>query len=83
MQHIFHNPYACIKVIFLDRRHIKTLANYLKHDPQWQQLRRFVRHMPGHKNHLHVRVGDQDGKGAGTCKDAHPENETDTEGEDL
>ncbi|MFZ9595299.1 MAG: penicillin-insensitive murein endopeptidase [Bdellovibrionia bacterium] len=72
IQQIFQNPYVCVKVIFLDRKHIHALAKALKTDPLWLQLKKLIRHMPGHKNHLHVRIGDQAGTpGCGPMP--HPE----------
>ncbi len=75
LKKIFKNPMACIKVIFLDRKHIRSLAKYAKNDEEWGQFHRFIRHMPGHKNHFHVRVGSGPGQ-AGCGPDAKPELET-------
>lgn len=72
MKNIFKNPYACIKVIFLDRGHIRTLGKHLHKDPDWQQFQRFVRHMPGHRNHMHVRIGKGPGL-PGCVPGAQPE----------
>ncbi len=72
LKQIFRNPYACVKVVFLDRQHINALAKFAAKDFEWNIYRKFIRHMPGHKNHLHVRIG----KGAGQpgCEpNAHPE----------
>jgi murein endopeptidase len=76
---IFKNPYACIKVIFLDRRHINTLAKFAAKDPEWKSYKKFLRHMPSHRNHLHVRIGNGPGQ-PGCAANAHPELETE---EDL
>jgi murein endopeptidase len=72
LKKIFQNPFACIKVVFLDKRHIRTLAKYAKAEKEWQLFHRFIRHMPGHKNHLHVRVGIGPGQ-AGCTPNARPE----------
>ncbi len=65
LKKILKNPYACIKVIFLDRRHIRALSKYAQKDEDWEIYRRFIRHMPGHKNHFHVRIGN--GPGSPGC----------------
>ena len=77
---IFSNPFACVKVIFLDRRNIRKLAKFARSDEEWPKLQRFIRHVPGHRDHMHVRIGDIAG-GPGCGPNAHPENETDDEGE--
>ncbi len=79
MKQVFHNPYACVKVIFLDRKLIRKLAKYARNDPEWAQYGRFFRHMPGHKNHTHIRIGSGPG-GPGCARNAHPELEQ--EGDD-
>lgn len=77
IQQVFKNPFACVKVAFLDRRLIRKLGKHAaKADPEeWQRLGRFIRHMPGHANHFHVRVGNFPGI-PGCVADAHPELET-------
>lgn len=72
---VFKNPYACVKVIFLDRRHISALARVAKGDEDWNALKRFIRHMPGHKNHFHIRIGSGPGR-PGCTPGARPELET-------
>ncbi|MBI2712439.1 MAG: penicillin-insensitive murein endopeptidase [Bdellovibrio sp.] len=79
MKNIFKNPYACVRVIFLDRTHIRKLNKAVHSDPDWAQFQRFVRHMPGHRNHMHVRVGNGPGT-AGCVPGAKPELEVE---EDL
>jgi len=73
LKKILKNPMACVKVVFLGREHIAQLSHrYSKVDPEWSNLHRFVRHMPGHSNHFHVRIGS--GPGPLGCKpEAHPE----------
>ena len=76
IQQIFKNPFACVKVVFLDKRLIRKLAKVASRDAEsWKRLGRFVRHMPGHGNHIHVRVGNSPGI-PGCVADAHPELET-------
>lgn len=58
LKQIFGNPYACIKVVFLDRRLIRKVAKVAASDPLWSSYKRFVRHVPRHGNHFHVRVGE-------------------------
>ena len=81
LKEIFTNPYACIKVIFLDKRLIKKLSKVAARDPDWIKYRRFIRHIPGHRNHFHVRVGDGPGM-PGCVVDAKPELEQDDSGEE-
>jgi hypothetical protein len=59
---LFKNPITCVQVIFLDRRHIHSLQRFARFDPDWEAYRHYIRHMPGHQNHLHVRIGDWPGE---------------------
>ena len=61
VKQFFKNPYACVRAIFLDRKHIRALAKVAKKDEEWAKYGRFIRHMPAHKNHFHIRVGDVPG----------------------
>ena len=81
LKNIFKNPYACVKVVFLDRHHIGKLAKVARGDEDWEKYRRFVRHIRGHRNHFHVRVGDFPGL-PGCAPDAHPELEDEDTGDD-
>jgi len=70
---IFENPFACVKVIFLDRKDIRKLQTAARAEPElWSRYGRFVRHSPNHRNHLHVRIGDAPGR-PGCAIDARPE----------
>jgi murein endopeptidase len=80
LKQVFHNPYACIKVIFLDRKLIRKLAKYARKDPEWAEFGRFLRHVPGHKNHTHIRVAEGP-LGPGCGLNAHPELEQEDEDE--
>ncbi len=73
LKKILKNPMACVKVVFLGKEHIAKLSRHFAHlDPEWNTLHRFVRHMPGHSNHFHIRIGS--GPGPLGCKpEAHPE----------
>ena len=82
IQSIFKNPFACVKVLFLDRHHIRTLNKFAKKDKNWASLKRFVRHMPGHKNHMHVRIGKGPG-GPGCYPGARPELELEADDEHI
>ena len=62
LKQIFTNPFACVKVVFLDRRHIRSLEKLNRKDPEWKTYRRYIRHVPGHKHHFHVRIGDSAGE---------------------
>ncbi|OFZ82978.1 MAG: hypothetical protein A2583_13135 [Bdellovibrionales bacterium RIFOXYD1_FULL_53_11] len=78
LKQLFQNPYACIKVVFLDRRLIRKLAKAAKDDPMWPVLRRFIRHVKFHRNHHHVRIGPHAGP-PGCEADANPELEANIE----
>ena len=80
LKRVFQNPFACIKVVFLDRRHIHKLAQFAKNDPDWKLYQRFIRHMPGHSNHFHFRVGHGPGP-VGCVPNAHPELEFEDDSE--
>lgn len=64
----FHNPYTCVKRIFLDNKLIQKLNATVYGDPEWRKLRQFIKHVPGHHNHFHVRIGG--GPGVPGCFDA-------------
>ncbi len=88
VRQIFSNPYACVKVLFLDRRLISKMARVAKGDPLWPELSRFVRHVRGHRNHIHVRVGPTAGPpgcvpGANPDDEALDEDADDQSGEDA
>lgn len=73
---ILKNPYACVKVIFLDKRHIRKLSKVVWKDEDWPAYRRYLRHQKGHRNHMHVRIGDHPGP-PGCTPGANPELEED------
>ncbi len=62
LKKVFHNPYACVKFIFLDRRNIAKLARVAGNDPEWKVMRRFIQHAAGHHNHFHIRIGQGPGQ---------------------
>jgi murein endopeptidase len=72
IKQIFQNPFACVKVIFLDKRLIRKLAKSVGREPEWAHYGRFLRHVRGHNNHMHVRVGGGPGI-PGCVLGAHPE----------
>ncbi len=67
---IFQNPFACVKMMLLDHRHIRRLAKAAGNDPLWPMLRPYIKHARHHRNHVHVRLGEF--PGAPGC-DAGPE----------
>lgn len=84
VKQMFRNPYACIKAIFLDRRLISKLSKEARLDgseewPKWGDVQRFIRHVRGHRNHFHIRIGDGPGKPG--CE-ADPEFESELEFEE-
>ena len=83
IKQVFKNPYACIKVIFLDRHLIAKLARTeaVTSDPDWIVYRRFIHHVPGHGNHMHVRIGNGPGQ-VGCVPNAKPELEQGDDAED-
>jgi len=69
LKQVFNNPFACVKVVFLDHKHIRTLAKFAQDDPEWPQIRPHIRHFKRHKDHFHIRVGDQAGApGCGSAR---------------
>jgi murein endopeptidase len=66
LKKVFANPYACVKVIFVDKKNIAKLARYAKDDPEWEKLKPFIRHVRGHRDHFHIRVGE--GPGVPGCR---------------
>jgi murein endopeptidase len=74
LKQLFHNPFACIRVIFLDHRQINKIARVAYGDPDWQTIRKFLRHIKGHQNHFHVRIGDGPGQ-PGCVANANPDEE--------
>ncbi|MBS1961328.1 MAG: penicillin-insensitive murein endopeptidase [Bdellovibrionales bacterium] len=65
LKKLFKNPFACVKVVFVDKSHIRALERYAKTDPEWSKLRPYLRHIRGHRDHFHMRVGS--GPGAPGC----------------
>lgn len=81
IKQVFKNPFACVKVVFLDRRLINKLARVAAGDPDWLAYRRFIRHQPNHRNHWHIRIGD--GPGLPGCEPgADPELEEESNDDD-
>ena len=58
---ILQNPFVCVSKVFLDRKWIAKLARVNGADPYWKEARRFIQHIKYHKNHIHVRVGENAG----------------------
>jgi murein endopeptidase len=78
LKKVFENPFACVRVIFLDRKLIRKLDQQWSRESWWQSNRRYLRHMPGHKNHFHIRIGDLAGPpGCGPGADPELEAEED------
>jgi murein endopeptidase len=75
IKQVFKNPYACVKVMFLDKRLIRKLGKAARGDEDWNKYWRYIRHMPSHRNHFHVRIGDGPGL-PGCVPGANPEDET-------
>lgn len=66
LKKVFSNPYSCVKVVFVDKKNIAKMGRYAKGDPEWERLKPFIRHIKGHRDHFHFRVGD--GPGVPGCK---------------
>ncbi|MBI3534599.1 MAG: penicillin-insensitive murein endopeptidase [Deltaproteobacteria bacterium] len=62
LKKLFQNPYACIQKIFLDRKLIQKLARFAKADPKWSDVKKIIKHVRGHRNHFHIRIGNAAGK---------------------
>lgn len=58
LKKLFKNPYACVKVVFVDQSHIRKLEKYAKLDSEWPKLKPFIRHVRGHRDHYHIRIGE-------------------------
>ncbi len=65
LKKFFKNPVACTKIVFLDKAHIRALERYAKDDPEWPTLKRYIRHVKGHRDHFHIRFGN--GPGPAGC----------------
>lgn len=61
LKQIFSNPFACIKKIFLDHRLIQKLERVAKDDSEWPAIRSVLQHVRRHKNHFHIRIGQEPG----------------------
>jgi murein endopeptidase len=64
IQQAFKNPFACVKDVFLDRKLIRKLAQFAGRETpeEWARLSPFIKHVKGHRDHLHFRVGDAAGE---------------------
>jgi murein endopeptidase len=80
LKKIFRNPVACVKIVFVDGKHIRMLERFAKDDPEWSKYRRFIRHIRGHRDHFHIRFGS--GPGAPGCA-GDPDLEEDEEVSDA
>lgn len=61
LKKLFKNPFACVKSVFMDSKHIRKLERYASVDPEWTKLKPYIRHVRGHRDHYHIRVGDSPG----------------------
>jgi murein endopeptidase len=81
LKRIFDNPFACVRVVFLDKKLIRKLSRAYSRDPDWQRLSRYIRHVPGHNNHFHIRIGEEPGPpgcGPGVIEDWELEEDTES-----
>lgn len=74
IKEFLNNPYACVKVIFLDKRLIRKLGKAARGDVEWNKYWRYIRHVPGHRNHMHLRIGEGPGQ-PGCSGGGNPEEE--------
>lgn len=79
LKKLFKNPFGCVKIVFVDQGHIRSLERYAQTDPEWPKFRKFIRHVRGHRDHFHLRVGS--GPGAPGCA-SDPSLEEDEDGGD-
>jgi len=79
----FTNPFVCVKELFLDRKLIRKLGAYAaKQDPEgWKRLSPFIKHVKGHRDHHHFRVGD--GSGEPGCLNETQEPDSESEWNEL
>jgi murein endopeptidase len=61
LKKLFKNPFACVKIVFVDKEHIRALDRYASSDPEWSKLKKYVRHVRGHRDHFHFRMGSGPG----------------------
>ncbi|MEN9723754.1 MAG: hypothetical protein RJB38_1740 [Pseudomonadota bacterium] len=61
LKRLFSNPYACVKLVFVDQRLIRKMSKAAFGDLEWERIRPFIKHIRGHRHHFHVRVGDVPG----------------------
>lgn len=83
LKQVFDNPFACVKAVFLDKRLIRKLEKAAFGDAKWREVRPFIQHTRGHRNHFHIRVGD--GAGGPGCKpdlEDAPDLDSDVEDDD-
>ena len=88
LKQVFQNPVSCVKTVFLDKKWIGKLAKVARGDSFWGEVRPFIQHVKGHKNHFHIRVGQAPGKpgcigGADSDDELVPELENPESGDDL
>ena len=78
IKQLFSNPFVCVKRVFVDKKIIRRIASVAAHDPMWREVRPFLQHMKGHKNHFHLRVGQGPGQ-PGCPNDAFTDDEDEEE----
>lgn len=77
LKQMFRNPYACVKVVFLDKKLIRKLEKAGRNDSEWAQIRAHLKHVKGHRDHFHVRVGEAPtSKGCSSTIDDEEEDDT-------
>jgi murein endopeptidase len=62
LKQLFKNPFGCVKIVFLDSRLIQMMAKKVGKDPEWSKYRPFLKHVRGHRDHFHARIGEAPGE---------------------
>jgi murein endopeptidase len=81
LKQVFQNPFACVKAVFLDKKLIRKIHKEAQGDPKWNEVRPYIQHLKGHKNHFHIRVGNKAGD-PGCTPDVENEAEMDSDSEE-
>ena len=59
------NQYCDDILQVLDKKLIRKLGKAAHGDEDWNKYWRYIRHVPSHRNHMHVRIGDGPGQPRG------------------
>ena len=70
LKQLFSNEIVCIKIVLLDRRHIRSLDQYIqklnKKNPNhpevalWERMKDRIQHVRYHRDHYHIRIDESE-----------------------